>query len=191
MTVTFRQESGSDSARFDYSSDCPDRLRPEHRERQPFALEWTIWCGLAVAVVMWLALLVLALFTLSTVLPRPPATPLTTPDLAATVRNNGWNDGWEDPPTPERAYPGPLSIPSRRRSRRTQTRDGRPRCLHRSAAGPMRSVSETRDRLRAERGETRLDLLDTATLRELAEGPAIGRDRVGLLARQLLRAAKP
>lgn len=105
MTVTFRQESGSDSARFAYSSDCPARLRPEHRERQPLALEWTIWCGLAVAAVLWLALLVVALFALWTVLPRRPVAPLTTSDLAATVRN----DGWEDPPTSERSYPELLS----------------------------------------------------------------------------------
>jgi hypothetical protein len=142
MTATLRQESGSESAPFTYSSDCPARLRPERRERQPFALEWTIWCGLAVAAVMWLALLVLALFTLSTVLPRQPAARLAPPDLGATVRNGGWNDGWEDPPTSERAYPGLLSIPSRRRSRRTQTRGGRSRPLHhRPAAGPMRRVS--------------------------------------------------
>jgi cytoskeletal protein RodZ len=105
MTVTFRQESGSDSARFAYSSDCSARLRPQHRKRRVFALEWTIWCGLAVAAVIWLALLVLALFTLSTVLPRQPAAPLTTPDLAGTVRN----DSWEDPPTSERSYPAALN----------------------------------------------------------------------------------
>jgi len=137
MTATFRQESGSESAPFTYSSDCPARLRPERRERQPFALEWTIWCGLAVAAVMWFALLVLALFTLSTVLPRKPAEPPTTPDLATTIRN----DGWEDPPASERSYPGLTSTPSRRRSRRTQSRDGRPRRLHASAAGPMGSAS--------------------------------------------------
>lgn len=137
MTATFRQESGSESAPFTYSSDCPARLRPERRERQPFALEWTIWCGLAVAAVMWFALLVLALFTLARVLPRQPAASLATPDLAATIRN----DGWEDPPASERSYPGLTSTPSRRRSRRTQTRDGRPRRLRPSAARPMGSAS--------------------------------------------------
>src|SRR6267142_1192055 len=135
MTVTIRQEAGSDSARFAYTSDCPARLRPEQRQRGLLALSWTIWCGLAVAAAIWLALLVLALFTLSTVLPRQPATPRTTPDLAATVRD----DNREDPPTSERSsYPGLFSTPLRSGER----------------------PAEMWYRSRAERGKPRLDLLE-------------------------------
>src|SRR5215831_20136277 len=43
---------------------------------------------------------------------------------------------------------------------------------------------------RAEGGQARLDLLESVTLRELGERPPIGRDRVGFLAGELLRAAQ-
>src|SRR5262245_30235358 len=43
----------------------------------------------------------------------------------------------------------------------------------------------------AERGEPRLDLVDAVALRQLAECPAIGRNRLGLLAGELLRAGEP
>src|SRR3977135_2073853 len=45
--------------------------------------------------------------------------------------------------------------------------------------------------LRAERGEARFDLFETTALRELTERAAIGRDRIGFLARELLRAPEP
>src|SRR5882724_2739130 len=56
-----------------------------------------------------------------------------------------------------------------------------------STLGTRRRTAE----LGAERGEARLDLLETAALRELAERAAIGRDGVGLLPGELLHASEP
>src|SRR5262249_11216335 len=56
---------------------------------------------------------------------------------------------------------------------------------------PLFAGARSATRSGAERGEPGLDLVDAAALRQLAEGPAIGRNRLGLLASELLRAREP